>query len=123
MCIRDRPYTPYNIQETVRIENWEVRPYGIPDYNQLNSKRISPFHQLDFRIDKKYFFKKWSLNIYFDVQNVYNYQTKFEDNIDVVKDVNGNPVPDVANPGFYIPKFIQNTSGQVLPTIGVIFEL
>jgi hypothetical protein len=117
------PYTPYNVQETVRIENWDVRPYGVPNYDQLNSKRISPYHQLDIRIDKKYFFKKWSLNIYLDVQNAYNYQTTFEDNIDVVKDVNGNPVPDSGNPGFYTPKFIQNTSGQVLPTIGVIFEL
>lgn len=117
------PYTPYNVQETVRMENWDVRPYGVQDYGQLNSKRISPYHQLDLRIDKKYFFKKWSLNIFFDVQNVYNYQTEFEDNIDVVKDGNGTPIPDGSNPGFYTPKFIQNTSGQVLPTIGVIIEL
>jgi len=117
------PYTPFNVQETVRMENWDVRPYGVPDYDQLNSQRISAYHQLDLRIDKKYFFPRWSLNIYFDVQNVYNYQTTFEDNIDVVKDVNGIPVEDAGNPGFYIPKFIQNTSGQVLPTIGVIVEL
>jgi hypothetical protein len=117
------PYTPFNVQETVRIENWDVRPYGVPDYDQLNSQRISAYHQLDLRIDKKYFFPRWSLNIYFDVQNVYNYQTSFEDNIDVVKDTNGVPVEDSGNSGFYIPKFIQNTSGQVLPTIGVIVEL
>jgi len=117
------PYTPFNVQETVRIENWDVRPYGVPDYDQLNNQRISAYHQLDLRIDKKYFFQRWSLNIYFDVQNVYNYQTAFEDNIDVVKDANGVPVEDAGNPGFYIPKFIQNTSGQVLPTIGVIVEL
>lgn len=117
------PYTPFNVQETVRMENWDVRPYGVPDYDQLNSQRIGAFHQLDLRIDKKYFFSRWSLNIYFDVQNVYNYQTTFEDSIDVVKDSNGIPVEDAGNPGFYIPKFIQNTSGQVLPTIGVIVEL
>jgi len=117
------PYTPYNLQETVRIENWNVRPFGVPDYNRLNTRRISAYHQLDMRIDKKYFFKRWSLNIYFDVQNLYNYQTKFEDNIDVVKDSNGIPIEDSSNPGFYIPKFIQNTSGQALPTIGVIIEL
>lgn len=117
------PYTPFNVQETVRMENWDVRPYGVPDYDQLNSQRISAFHQLDLRIDKKYFFSRWSLNIYFDIQNVYNYQTTFEDSIDVVKDSNGIPVEDAGNPGFYIPKFIQNTSGQVLPTIGVIVEL
>jgi hypothetical protein len=117
------PFTPYNIQETVRIENWDVRPFSLPDYDQLNSKRISPFHQLDVRIDKKYFFKKWSLNIYFDVQNLYNYQTEFQDNIDVIKDTNGNPIPDVGNPGFYTHKFIPSTSGQVLPTVGVIIEI
>ena len=117
------PYTPFNINETVRIENWNVRPSGIPDYTQLNTQRISAFHQIDLRIDKKYFFKRWSLNIYFDVQNAYNYQTKFEDSIDVEKDANKNPIEDPDNPGFYIPKFIQNTSGQVLPTIGVIIEL
>lgn len=117
------PYTPYNLQETVKIENWNVRPYGVPNYDLLNSRRISAFHQLDLRIDKKFFFKKWSLDIYLDIQNLYNHQTKFEDNIDVVKDINGNPIEDSANPGFYIPKFIQNTSGQVLPTIGVIIEL
>jgi hypothetical protein len=117
------PYTPFNVQETVRMENWDVRPYGVPDYDQLNSQRISAYHQLDLRIDKKYFFPRWSLNIYVDVQNVYNYQTSFEDNIDVVKDTYGVPVEDSGNPGFYIPKFIQNTSGQVLPTIGVIIEL
>jgi len=117
------PYTPFNVSETVRVENWNVRPFGIPDYALLNSKRISAFHQLDLRIDKKYYFNRWSLNVYFDVQNVYNYQTKFEDSIDVVKDANKNPVEDSSNPGFYIPKFIQNTSGQVLPTLGIIVEL
>jgi hypothetical protein len=35
------PYTPFNVQETVRMENWDVRPYGVPDYDQLNSQRIS----------------------------------------------------------------------------------
>ena len=117
------PYTPFNVQETVRMENWDVRPYGVPDYDQLNSNRISAFHQLDVRIDKKYYFKKWSLNVYFDIQNLYNYQTTFQDNIDVEKDSEGNPIPDGANPGFYIPRFIQSTSGQVLPTLGVIIEL
>jgi hypothetical protein len=117
------PFTPYNLQATVRKENWDVRPFGIPDYNQLNTGRVKPFHQLDLRIDKKYFFSKWSLDLYFDVQNAYNYVTEFEDNIDVVKDSNGQPIEDPGKPGFYQPKFIQNTYGNVLPTIGIIVEL
>jgi hypothetical protein len=117
------PYTPYNLQATLFRQNWDVRPFGVPDYNQLNTRRIKPFHQLDLRIDKKYFFQKWSLDVYFDVQNAYNYVTKFADNIDVQKDQSGQPIEDPNNPGYYQPKFIQNTYGNVLPTIGVIVEL
>lgn len=117
------PYTPYDIQETVRRENWDVRPYGIPDYSRLNTSRISAFHQLDIRIDKKYYFRKWSLNVYLDVQNLYNHVTTFQDNIDVQKDDAGIPMVNPDDPAFYIPKFIGSTSGTVLPTIGIIVEL
>lgn len=34
--------------------------------------RLPPFHQLDVRIDKKWAFDHWLLNVYLDVQNVYN---------------------------------------------------
>ncbi len=117
------PYTPYDVQETVRKENWDVRGFGIEDYDQLNTERISSYHQLDVRIDKKYFFKKWSLNLYLDIQNIYNHQLQLQDYIDVVKDDNGQPITNPENSDFYIPKFIKNTSGTVLPTIGIIVEI
>jgi hypothetical protein len=117
------PYTPYNVQETMRINNWNVRPYGIPNYELLNSKRISAYHQLDIRIDKKFYFNKWSLNVYVDIQNIYAHKTKLQDNIDVVRDANNQPVVDAGAPDFYVPKFIENTNGTRLPTIGVIIEL
>jgi hypothetical protein len=117
------PYTPYNINETMLRANWDVRPYGILDYSQLNSQRISAFHQLDLRIDKKYFFSKWSVDVYFDLQNAYNYVTHFQDNIDVQRDASGQPVVDPNNSDYYVPDFIQSTAGTVLPTIGLIIEL
>lgn len=117
------PYTPYLLQETLRKTNWDVRPFGIPDYDLLNTQRTGAFHQLDLRIDKKYFFPRWSLNVYFDVQNAYNFVTKFQDNIDVVRDGEGNPVTNPDDPAYYLPAFIPNTSGTVLPTIGIVVEL
>jgi hypothetical protein len=117
------PYTSYNINETMLRANWDVRPYGILDYSQLNSQRISAFHQLDLRIDKKYFFSKWSVDVYFDLQNAYNYVTHFQDNIDVQRDASGQPVVDPNNSDYYVPDFIQSTAGTVLPTIGLIIEL
>ena len=108
--------------QTVYRQNWDVRPYGIPDNELLNTERISAFHQLDIRIDKKYFFSRWSIDLYLDIQNAYNYVTKFQDNIDVQRDANGDPMVDVNDPAYYQPKFIPNTYGQILPTIGVILE-
>lgn len=58
-----------------------------------------------------------------DIQNIYNHVTKFDDNIDVEKDANNIPVTDPDNPDRYLPKYIPNTSGTILPTIGIIVEL
>lgn len=117
------PYTPYNVNETLRRDNWDIRPFAIPDYNRLNSMRIGSYHQLDLRIDKKYFFPKWSLDVYLDVQNVYGFSARFQDVIDVQRDAEGTPIEDPAMPGFYAPKYIPSTYGTILPTIGLIVEL
>ncbi len=117
------PYTPYLLGETFRKSNWDIRPFGIPDYSRLNTERISPFHQLDIRVDKKYFFPRWSLNIYLDIQNLYGYETTFQDNIDIQRDASGNGVTDPENPDSYLPQFIPNTGGTILPTVGIIVEL
>lgn len=117
------PFTPFNVQETVRVENWNIRGFGIPDFTLLNTQRTSAYHQLDIRVDKKYFFPKWSLNFFLDIQNVYNFAVRLQDNIDVVRDAQGQAIPDPNNPGFYIPRAIQSTSGIILPTIGLIVEL
>jgi outer membrane receptor protein involved in Fe transport len=39
-----------------------------------NSARKPTFHQLDFRIDRKWTFKAWELGAYADLQNIYNAQ-------------------------------------------------
>jgi hypothetical protein len=117
------PYTPFDVSKTVYRQNWDIRPYGVPDYNKLNTQRITSFHQLDIRIDKKYYFKRWSLDVYLDVQNAYNHITEFQESIDVQRDANGEIIVDPVNPDYYLPKFIQNTYGQILPTVGLIVEL
>ena len=61
--------------------------------------------------------------MYFDVQNVYSHIKNFQDNIDIQTYENGKPVIDPADDNYYLPKYIQNTYEQLLPTIGVIIEL
>ncbi len=117
------PYTPYNLETTVLAENWDRTGQGIPDYQRLNTERLSPFHQLDFRIDKKYFFPSWSLNVYLDVQNAYGYAVQFQPNIDVVRDASGQPVRNPEQPNSYLYKELENSSGTTIPSIGIVVEL
>jgi hypothetical protein len=43
-----------------------------PKYGTLNSSRLSSFHQLDLRVDKRWIHKAYILGAYLDIQNVYN---------------------------------------------------
>ena len=116
------PYTPYNIDESMYKYNWDVTGQGLPDYNRLNEKRIGTFYQLDIRVDKKFNFKKWSLNLYLDIQNITNSKTELQPYLSVEKDANGNNLVNPNNPDYYVPKQIENTSGTIIPTLGFIIE-
>ncbi|MBZ0243537.1 MAG: hypothetical protein K8F24_10015, partial [Bacteroidales bacterium] len=80
-----------------------------------------PYHQLDVRVDKKYFFEKWSLMVYVDIQNLYNFKAELQDNIVREKDGDGNIIT-VDNNTKYLLRGIENTSGTVLPTLGIMVE-
>ncbi len=41
-------------------------------FGPARASRIKDFHQLDIRLDKNFLFEKWTLDVYVDVQNVYN---------------------------------------------------
>jgi hypothetical protein len=39
---------------------------------RINTLRYPAYHRLDLRLEKRFAFKKWSLDAYIDVQNLYN---------------------------------------------------
>ncbi len=117
------PYTPYDIGYSALTYVWDINRQGVLDFNNLNSERLSPYHQLDLRIDKKWFFISWNLDVYLDVQNIYNYKIQLQPFVDVVKDADGNPVTDPYDPARYQTYQLENESGTVLPSIGIIVEL
>lgn len=116
------PYTPYDLEESSLITNWDLRNAGILDYSQINAIRLDPFHQLDLRIDKKYYFKSWNLNWYVDIQNLYNFQAEQAPILIPVRDDSGNILVDPNDPSRYQLKLIENPAGSVLPTVGLIVE-
>lgn len=116
------PFTPYDLDKSSYINAWDLQGRGYPDYSRFNSSRLKAFHQLDLRIDKQYFFVKWSLMLYADVQNVYNHKADQPPLLLRESDSNGIPFIDPDNPQKYALKYLDNEAGTVLPSIGVIIE-
>jgi hypothetical protein len=119
-----RPFTPYDTLLSSIVPVWDVTQQGLFDFSRVNTGRLPVNHQLDFRIDKKYFFKRWNLNLYFDIQNAYGFSAPQQEILTVRRDANGMPLlnPASTNPQRYQLQFLQNTAGTVLPTLGIIIE-
>ena len=117
------PYTPLDRQKSSRISAWNARGRAYPDYDRLNTKRLNPFHQLDLRIDKQYFFDNWSLMLYLDVQNVYNFTADEPPVLVRRTNEDGEPVVNPDNQERYVLKKLEiEESGNILPSIGIIVE-
>ncbi len=117
-----RPYTPYDMDASSEIENYDVSNQGILDFSQLNTERFKTFSQLDLRIDKTWFWKKMSLNFYVDVQNALAGEAVEQPYLIPALDANGNKIIDSNNSSKYVLESVENTSGTVLPRFGVIFD-
>ncbi|MFZ4462225.1 MAG: TonB-dependent receptor [Bacteroidales bacterium] len=115
------PYTPYDLEKSALVDAWDAQGRAYLDFSQLNSLRLDPYHQLDLRVDKKYFFDRWSFMVYLDIQNLYNSVATFQDEFIQEKDANGYPIT-TDNGTKYQLKAIPSTSGVVLPTIGIMVE-
>lgn len=118
------PYTP--IDTLASRLNYGVRGTGIPDYSKVNSARIGVYSVMDIRIDKKWNFRKYALNIYLDVQNVLRSiqpsAPEFvmtRNALNQIVTIDGQPY----NGSNGLPYIIKKpTSGTSIPTIGVIME-
>ena len=116
------PYTPNDIAASSLISNWNLRNSAILDFNRINGVRLASFHQLDLRMDKKYYFQKWNLNWYFDIQNAYNFQAEQPPLLIATRDAQGNIPVNPADPSRYLLRELSNPAGTLLPTVGIIVE-
>lgn len=120
--VTGRPFTPWDVATSALKSNWDATGQGILDYSKLNTLRVPDFHQLDVRIDKSWFFAKWSLNLYLDIENLYNFKSKDPDILYVRTGTDGKPLEDPTDPSRYQTYFIKDESGNVLPTLGIIID-
>ena len=124
--VHGRPYTPIDMATSTLRSVWDVTGTGLPDYSQLNTERLNAFHQLDLRVDKVFYFDKLTLNIYFDIQNAYNYKAEAVPFLNIIEDSNNHPTvlnPSAAyNDQVYDTKIITGADGTVLPSLGIIID-
>lgn len=120
------PYTPTDLETSSLVTVYDANRRGLPDYSRLNERRFDNFNRLNLRIDKKWFFEKWSLNLYFDVQNALGESVEGEPFLTLQRDANGDPI--ILNPDAppseqrYATKFLENSNGTVIPSIGLIVQ-
>jgi len=116
------PYTPIDVEESALISNWDLRGQPILDFTRINGVRLPAFHQLDLRLDKKYFYKNWNFNWYIDIQNAYNFQAQQPPLLVPNRDAAGGLVVNPTDPTRYSLRSLENTAGTLLPTVGIIVE-
>ncbi len=120
------PYSPFNMAASQA--EYTVLGTGVIDYSKFNSLRLSAFNSMDIRIDKKWNFKKWSLDIYYDMTNAYaavqpstpTFTFKRTADNKSYQTTDGKPLN--ANGSNGIPYIIDNSSAVVIPTVGLIVE-
>ena len=115
------PYTPYDLETSANIQAWDANGQPYFDFSRMNTSRFDAFHQLDVRVDKNFFFDKWSLMLYMDIQNLYNFKNKGQDYVIRAQNLDGS-FQTSNNGEDYVLESIPNVGGTVLPTIGIMIK-
>jgi hypothetical protein len=120
------PNTPYD--ELLSRVNYLTLGSGILDYNQINTTRLKNFNASDIRIDKKWNFRKTTLDLYLDITNWYLAKSPaapiytFKRNADNTAFLTTDGQAIQQNGSNAIPYYLINEDATVTPTIGFIIE-
>lgn len=104
------PYPPVDQQAT--LDNY---PAVIRDYNLLGTVELDPLSQLDVRIDKKWSFNSFSLDVFLEIQNILAQTSPSRPSFGLARDADGNEIT---------PRSLVRVNGDddasVLPSIGLV---
>lgn len=120
------PNTPYD--EAASRLNFLTLGSGILDYSKLNSQRLQAFNASDIRIDKKWNYKRATLDLYLDITNWYLAKSpappfySFKRTADNSGFQTTDNLPIQQNGSNAIPFYLNNSDAIFAPTIGFIVE-
>lgn len=120
------PYTPYDAAESQL--NYLTIGTGVFDYSNTNTLSLRAFNASDIRIDKKWNLRRFTIDVFLDIQNWYGataygipqYTFKRNDENTQFLTTDGQPINQ--NGSNAIPLLLANEDGSVLPTVGFIIE-
>ncbi len=107
----ETPFVPADLDAT--LENY---PVVILDYSRLGEEKLPIFSQLDVRIDKKWNFKKFAFDLFIEVQNLLGQNIPSPPEYGLNRDSSGN----IIQPESLV--VIENESGQIIPSIGIVID-
>ncbi|MFN4147406.1 MAG: TonB-dependent receptor [Runella sp.] len=120
------PFTPFDLVASQR--NYAAIGTGVLDFAQLNTLRLRSFSQFDFRLDKKWNYKRATLDVFFDVTNAFVQsnpafpQFTFKRTADGSDWLTTNGRPLALDGSNGQPLILINDDPAVVPTLGFIVE-
>lgn len=105
------PFVPADLERTL-----QVYPDIVLDYPRLGADKLDIFSQLDIRVDKKWNFKKLSLNLFFEVQNILAQNNPQPPEFGLNRDETGALVQPRS-----LVEIMQN-DGSFIPSIGLVVD-
>lgn len=106
------PYVPVNSEKSLQFY-----PAIVKDFNNIGSVRLDSYNQVDVRVDKKWSYRNWSLDLFFEIQNVLANANPQEPSYGLDRNEDGE---------ILLPrKLVQvntNNSATVLPSIGIVIN-
>lgn len=114
------PYTPYDVDKSSLVNAWNAQGRPYYDYSLYNNSRLQAYAQFDLRVDKTFYFRSCMLGIYIDLQNVTGSKLRQPDVLISTGVVENPDAPQGEQR--YKMKYIEQTSGTLIPTLGVTIE-
>ena len=119
-AIGGAPYTPYDEDVSSLKVVWDAAGRPVYDYTKYNQARLDPYYQIDLRVDKSFYFRKWTLGLYVDLQNVTFSKIRQPDAyLSTGEIVNPDSLPLEQR---YALETLELWSGTIVPAIGVTVE-
>ncbi len=104
------PFAP--VDETRTLANY---PALIRDFTRIGEDELDPFSQVDIRVDKKWSFNNWSLDVFLEIQNALAQASPEEPQFGLARDVNGTLIEPQE-----LVQVNLDIEATVLPSIGLV---